>query len=72
MTTKHQTPEHHLVVQCKDITNHFENQIADLIMPARHLSVKDKDKISSELKGTIQNINFMLTSLFCLNEKEGQ
>jgi hypothetical protein len=63
MTTKN-NPEHHLVIKCKEITSHFENELSEMIMPARLLSSNNKDQIATELKATIQNINFMLTSLF--------
>jgi hypothetical protein len=66
MTTKNLNSDHNLVIKCKEITNNFEDQIADLATQARHLSSEDKDKISTELKATIQNINFILTSLFSL------
>lgn len=66
MTTKNLNSEHHLVIKCQEITNHFESQIADLATQATHISSKDKDKIATELKATIQNINFILTSLLSL------
>ncbi|MES2676694.1 MAG: hypothetical protein V4612_04080 [Pseudomonadota bacterium] len=66
MTTENLNPNHELVIKCKEITNHFENQIADLIIQARHLAAQDKSKIEAELKGAIQNINFILNSLYAL------
>ena len=66
MTTKNLNLEHDLVIKCKEIANNFENQIADLATQATHISSEDKDKIVTELKATIQNINFILTSTLSL------
>lgn len=65
-------PDHQLVTKCKEITNSFENELSELILPARRLSTEDYDKIVSELKATIQNINFMLTTLSASREKENK
>ena len=67
MTTKNTQPEHtksehHLVSKFREVTSNFENELLELIAPAKQLPVDDRNKIISELKGTIQNIGFMLTS----------
>ncbi len=66
MTTKSLNLDHHLVIKCKEITSNFESRIADLATQATHISSEDKDRIVTELKATIQNINFILTSILSL------
>ncbi len=53
-----------LVSQFKNLTNNFEEQLSELILPAVNLKIEDKKQIEVELQATIQNINFMITSLF--------
>ena len=66
MNTKTLSQDQDLVIKCKEITSHFENQIADLAISAQRLSAEDKDKIATELKATIQNINFVINSSFAV------
>jgi len=63
MTTKNPKLDQHLVIQFKELTDNFEEQASELILPARQLDVDERDKIVTELKATIQNISFMITSL---------
>lgn len=62
MTTQNTNPENPLVVQFREITSNFENKLLELVLPAKELPTDDRNKIISELKGTIQNIEFMLNS----------
>jgi len=63
MTTKNPKLDQHLVIQFKELTDNFEEQASELILPARQLDVDERDRIVTELKATIQNISFMITSL---------
>jgi hypothetical protein len=69
MTQKNTHQDQNLVTKFKDLTNNFEDELSELILPARHLSVADQNKIVRELRATVQNINFMITSLPSVGEE---
>jgi hypothetical protein len=69
MTQKNTQQDQNLVTKFKDLTNNFEDELSELILPARNLSVADQNKIVRELRATVQNINFMITSLPSVGEE---
>lgn len=71
MTTNNTINSNHpLVIKCKNITDNFENEVSELVLEARKLPTHDQKKVISELKATVQNVNFILNSIFSAGDEE--